>query len=54
MKCFNLIAAAMTATLLLLCSLVPACAPGSDDFTSSDLTCPSYCTPRGHCGNALC
>jgi hypothetical protein len=37
MKCFNLIAAVMTATLLLLLTLVPACAPGSDDFTSSDL-----------------
>ena len=53
MKCFNLIAAAMTATLLLLSTCIPACAPGTDEFTSSDLTCPSYCTPRSRCGNAV-
>ena len=37
MKCFNLIAAAMTATLLLLSTLVPACAPDDGEFSSSDL-----------------
>lgn len=54
MKYNPLITAALVATLLALSTLAPACAPGSDDFTSSDLTCPSYCTPRGQCGNALC
>ena len=54
MKTITPITAATTATLLLLSTLVLGCTPGADDFTSSDLTCPSYCTHRGHCGNALC
>ncbi len=37
MKCNPLITAALLATLFLLSTLVPACSPGSDDFTSSDM-----------------
>ena len=37
MKCNPLITAAMVATLFLLSTLLPACEPGSEDFSSSDL-----------------
>ena len=53
MKCFNPITAALVATLLLLSTCISACAPDDGDFSAGDLTCPSYCTPRSRCGNAV-